>query len=186
MVTTNEKDTMIDLSKYFEMSEEHLEALTSTSIASPTEQLTYLFEVSGDLAGDIKRWESGNVTKSVKTVVAEGDRKGAGGPLLKLSFGAYVGPGEVIDSEERSRRDTVAEARFIKIVSRVTDGAALSLPKGTEEEVLAATAKALKGQRFVGIVAKKDSDFAKFAPNGIYSVGNPPKSYSAAVEAFQI
>lgn len=177
---------MNDLQKYFEMSDAELDEITSTRIDDPNQTKTYMFEV-GDMAGDVKVWDSGQTQISLKTIVAEGEYKGRGGPLLRLSLGAYIGQNESPTEAEIEERVGKSAARFAKVVKAVTDGAAIALPDGDFEAVMRSVADTLEGQRFIGVVAKRDdSGFAKFAPQGIHSVSNPPNSYKPEVEAFSL
>ena len=184
MVVKEKKEVMEDLSKYFEMSDEELDDLASTSIASKDSTTTYMFE-AGDIAGKVMVWDGGSATLSVKTKVVEGEKKGQGGPLLKLGLGPYVGKDETPNEDELAERTEKAAVRFYQMVKNVTDGALTQFTGESREEVLTDLAGILEGQRFIGIVAKRDdSGFAKFSR--VYALSNPPKSYTPEVEAFSL
>lgn len=178
MVTANSK---IDLSKYLEMSEEELEDLTSSSIAPRSGSAIYKFRVSDD---EVKEWDDGRCTLSLRTEVVEGEHAGKSGPFMNLSLHPFIQAGEIVSDEKMEELRDVAKAKFIRRIQLLTNGAPFAIAPGDEKDVLESVGVIAGGLEFIAAVKRGNNGYAQFS--NYYSLSNPPRGYEQEVEAFKL
>jgi hypothetical protein len=185
--------TMVDLTKFYAMSEDDLDDLAVSSLAPKKGNATYKFVISDASIGE---WESGPYLKLI-TQVVEGVEKGRNGPQITLSFSPYIGEGEEDDWNERAKgrsfkdeielRTDRRAAQVFTTFRTLFDGELPMMPdSGDAEEIFEAVEDTIENHEFIGVVRRGTRGFDEFNRGGLHSVSNPPKSYDSPVEEFHI
>ena len=178
---SNAADSIIDLSKYNEVSTQELEELTSSNIAPATGTATYRFRVT---SAETKTWEDGKSNLNLRTEVIDGDNAGKFGPFMNLGLHPFAWPGEELTGEKLEAATTKQQIKFVERVRLLRDDVPTTIPSGSEIDVLEAVGVMLDGQEFIASVKRSAKGYAQFS--NYYATSKPPMGYGAVVDAFSL